>query len=93
MLFAVAAKMLGGEHKRDSTPKQCRGIRNSCALPGANGLAKDGEVGIYHCLTRCVHRAFLSGFDAISGRDYSHRKSWIVVRSDLLDSFVFDKSN
>jgi REP element-mobilizing transposase RayT len=49
------------------------------------GLARssyvnDSEVGVYHCFTRCVRRAFLSGFDRETGRDYSHRKLWIVNR-------------
>ncbi|HJU40255.1 MAG TPA: transposase, partial [Tahibacter sp.] len=36
--------------------------------------------GAYHVVTRCVRQARLSGRDAASGRDYSHRKGWIEGR-------------
>jgi len=40
----------------------------------------EGQEGVYHCFCRCVRRAFLYGYDAYSGRDYSHRKEWLVNR-------------
>jgi REP element-mobilizing transposase RayT len=40
----------------------------------------------YHVVARCVRRAWLWGFDEYAGRDYSHRKEWILERLSLLSS-------
>ena len=40
-------------------------------------IVRQGEVGIYHCWSRCVRRAFLCGRDLVGGRNYDHRRSWI----------------
>jgi hypothetical protein len=49
------------------------------ALPRSK-YVQEGEIGVYHCFSRCVRRAFLCGFDTLTGRDFSHRKEWIVDR-------------
>ena len=37
-------------------------------------IVTDNEVGVYHCIARCVRRAFLCGADPVTGQDYEHRK-------------------
>jgi REP element-mobilizing transposase RayT len=45
----------------------------------------------YHCINRCVRRAFLCGEDRFSGQNYDHRKQWIVDQIKHLSSvFAID---
>ena len=45
----------------------------------------------YHCICRCVRRAFLCGIDHYSGHDYEHRRQWVVDRLAVLaEVFAID---
>ena len=45
----------------------------------------------YHRISRCVRRAFRWGRDEFSGRDYSHRKQWVLDRlAELQHIFAID---
>src|SRR5690606_3478576 len=40
----------------------------------------------YHCIARCVRRACLWGEDEYAGKNYSHRKQWVIERLEQLCS-------
>jgi REP element-mobilizing transposase RayT len=45
----------------------------------------------YHVVARCVRRAWLCGYDSYAGKDYSHRKRWVMQRLRFLSEiFAID---
>jgi REP element-mobilizing transposase RayT len=45
----------------------------------------------YHVVARCVRRAWLYGYDEYAGKDYSHRKDWVIDRMrELALMFAID---
>jgi REP element-mobilizing transposase RayT len=45
----------------------------------------------YHCVSRCVRRAFLCGEDPYTGESFEHRKPWLVERLRLVaEVFTID---
>lgn len=54
-------------------------------------LVDTGATPYYHLINRCVRRAFLCGRDEQSGRNFDHRKQWLVDRmKELCRFFTID---
>lgn len=54
------------------------------ARPKRESVFRHDEVGIAHCIQRCVRRAYLAGQDPAAGKSFEHRREWIRRRLELL---------
>ncbi len=56
-----------------------------------SALVSLSDTAWYHCVSRCVRRAFLCGHDHHSGQDFEHRRGWIANRvKELANIFAID---
>jgi hypothetical protein len=54
-------------------------------------IVRPGQPGIFHVYSQCVRQAFLMGVDRTTGRNYNHRRDWVVDRLLLLtECFAID---
>ncbi len=51
------------------------------------------DTPFYHCVSRCIRRAFLTGVDQYTGQSYEHRRDWVESRIlELAEVFAIDVS-
>ena len=43
-------------------------------------IVSKGQQAMYHCVTRCVRRAWLCGIDPLTGADHEQRKQVVEAR-------------
>lgn len=49
------------------------------ALPRKQ-LVSLGDTPFYHCVSRCVRRAYLCGYDRVTAKSYEHRRGWLELK-------------
>ncbi len=69
---------------RPNLPRPCMVMERYVPASARRHIVRKECVGVYRCIARCVRRAFLCGTGSHSGRDYSHRKAWIIDRISAL---------
>ena len=45
-----------------------------------SSLVSVSDTPYYHCISRCVRRAYLCGEDDYTGQSYEHRRDWFIER-------------
>lgn len=51
-----------------------------------NSLIDLSATPYYHVISRCVRRAYLCGEDKLTGKNFNHRRQWLIDRVKLLAS-------
>jgi hypothetical protein len=54
--------------------------RNDAITKPRKTLISLKTTSYYHCVSRCVRRAFLCGIDTLTGESFENRRQWIVER-------------
>ena len=49
-----------------------------------DSLISLSDTPYYHCISRCVRRAFLCGQDNITAQSFEHRRQWVIDRVKFL---------
>jgi hypothetical protein len=63
----------------------------SCQSQGKRKSLLTPPPPYYHCISRCVRRAFLCGEDAFTGKSFEHRRGWVHDKLfELADVFSID---
>ena len=60
--------------------KQCFYSQEAVMRQSRSSLISLVDTPYYHCICRCVRRAFLCGEDPYTGKDFSYRRQWMVDR-------------
>ena len=56
-----------------------------------SSLIDPGSTPYYHCMARCVRRAYLCGEDHLTGKNYEHRRQWVVDKlKELVSIFLIE---
>ena len=97
LIYAYSQETRGTSNKRDIHIFDLNKICSIFRLPlifspgeamtrARRSLIDRASTPYYHCIARCVRRAFLCGKDNFSGKSYEHRRQWVVDRLDALVS-------
>ena len=56
-----------------------------------SSLIDSGTTPYYHCMARCVRRAYLCGEDHLTGKSYEYRRQWVVDKlKELVSIFSIE---